>query len=210
MKPKNKWWFVFLALPVVYIATLFFPKQSFAIDNPYGAESSIYKIEVQRDDQVKLGTGFLISRDKILTNCHVVQGNGKPAITLINRKTGVRYYALYYYNLGPYDACVLVGGFEGEPLAFTTHFEIGQNVWEYGYPCDVTVVGQGTIMGILKTSNEGEVIQSSSFCNPGSSGGPLLNDHGQIVGLDFAMPSMTENTCLSIPSAKLLPYLLNH
>ena len=46
--------------------------------NPYSAESAIYKIEVPSPNgsQIGLGTGVLIASDKILTNCHVVKGNG--------------------------------------------------------------------------------------------------------------------------------------
>jgi S1-C subfamily serine protease len=195
------------ALRILPLVLAIHPSLAVAIDNPYAAESSIYKVEVRRGNKLSSGTGFLISHDKILTNCHVVHGKGQPAITLINRKTGVRYYALRYYGLGPYDACVLVGGFGGEPLSFTTSFEIGQNVWQYGYPHGVKVVGQGAIMGLFRDSAQGDVIQSSSFCNPGSSGGPLLNNRGQVVGLNFAVPRKYDSKCLSIPSAKLLPYL---
>jgi S1-C subfamily serine protease len=195
---------------VVYLFLVIYASLAIAVDNPYAVESSIYKIDVQRGNKISSGTGFLISHDKILTNCHVLDGKGKPDITLTNRKTGTQYYALRYYNLGPYDACVLIGGFGGKPLSFTTDFRIGQNVWHYGYPHGVTTVGQGTIVALSKSDTQGDVIKSSSFCNPGSSGGPLINNSSQIIGLIFAKPkAYGDNKCLSIPSEKLLLYL-NH
>lgn len=44
--------------------------------NPYSIEDAIYRIEIKDGNQLHTGTGVLIARDTILTNCHVVRHNG--------------------------------------------------------------------------------------------------------------------------------------
>lgn len=179
---------------------------SFAYDtNPYAAASAIYKVEIQEGDLVYLGTGILIARDKILTNCHVVNHSGIFRVT--HQQSQQIFPTKLYYHLGKYDACVLEGNFtEGTPVQFYNHFEIGETVWHFGYPHNSYGFGQGPILGLVNT-DQGNVIESGSFCNPGSSGGPLLNAKGKLIGLNFGVRSEgTRNKCLSIPVSELLPF----
>lgn len=173
--------------------------------NPYAVESAVYKIEIVNGGRMGIGTGVLVAWDKILTNCHIMKKSpGWPVV--VNRKTGNRFPVLKYYNLGDYDACVLVGSFEGQPVPLTDQFAVGQDVWHYGYPHGISGMGQGVIKGLIQ-SDSGTVIESASFCNPGSSGGPLLDVKGRLVGLNFGVRTKVRDQCLSIPAADLMPYL---
>lgn len=113
-----------------------------------------------------------------------------------------------YYNLGKYDACVLEGNFsKGTPVQLYNYFELGETVWHFGYPLNSYGFGQGQILGLVET-DQGIVIESGSFCNPGSSGGPLLNVKGKLIGLNFGVRTEgSRNKCLSIPISDLLPFL---
>lgn len=179
----------------------------YAIDsNPYAAESAIYKVEIQSGNTVYLGTGILISKDKILTNCHVVNHTG--VFRVIHQQSKQEFPTELYYNLGSYDACVLKGYFpKGVPVELDDQFQIGETVWHFGYPHNSYGFGQGPILGMVNT-NQGESIESGSFCNPGSSGGPLLNIKGKLIALNFGVRTEgPRNKCLSIPVSKLRPYL---
>ncbi len=174
--------------------------------NPYTAASAVYKVEIQEGNLIHLGTGILIARDKILTNCHVVQHSG--IFRVIHQQSKEVFPTTLYYNLGNYDACILKGNFtKGTPVEFFSHFEIGETVWHFGYPGNVFGFGQGPILGLVPTKN-GLVIESGSFCNPGSSGGPLFNVKGKLIALNFGVRSEgTRNKCLSIPISDLLPFI---
>lgn len=174
--------------------------------NPYAAESAVYKIEIRDGNTIHLGTGVLIAQNKILTNCHVVRHAG--FFRVIHRLSGQIFPTKSYYNLGSFDACILQGNFpKGTPVKFANHFEIGETVWHFGYPHGISGTGQGPIYGMVQTDN-GMVIESGSFCNPGSSGGPLLNVKGELVGLNFGVRSEgPRNKCLSIPASDLQPII---
>lgn len=174
--------------------------------NPYSAESAIYKVEVpyRNSNQVGLGTGVLVAQDKILTNCHVIKNHpGWPQV--VHRQSGRQFYVTKHYNLGKNDACILVGGFIGTPVRLTTDFREGQSVWIFGFPSGFSSVAQGSIKGLVDT-DQGKSVLLNAFCAPGSSGGPVINIKGELVGLNFGV-FRYQSQCLSIPATVLQPYL---
>lgn len=175
-----------------------------AFGNPYSVEAAIYKIEVPNGDRLSFGTGVLIAGDKILTNCHVVNRAGWPRV--IHRKTGDAFRVAKYYNLGNLDACVLVGSFVGTPVSLNADFVPGENVWIFGFPAGLPVVGQGSVKGLVDT-DVGKSLLLGAFCAGGSSGGPVVNVKGELIGLNFGV-FRYQNQCLSIPSAVLRSYLM--
>lgn len=183
-------------------------KMQYAVSdfNPYTADSAIYRIEVPDpgSKRIGFGTGVLVAPDKILTNCHVLKSlPGWPRV--VHRQTGRQFSVTKHYNLGNHDACILVGGFAGTPILITADIHEGQNVWIFGYPTGFPVVSQGTLKGLVDTS-AGKSILSTAFCSPGSSGGPVVNSRGELVGLNWGV-FRYQNQCLSIPASFLQPYL---
>lgn len=177
-----------------------------ADSNPYSVESAIYRVEVpySNTNQLGFGTGVLVARDKILTNCHVLKSHpGWPRV--VHRQSGQQFYVTKHYNLGNLDACILVGGFSGTPVRLTTDFREGENIWIFGFPAGLPVVGQGSIKGLVDT-DKGKSILLGAFCAQGSSGGPVVNVKGELVGLNFGV-FRYQNQCLSIPASLIQPYL---
>ena len=177
-----------------------------AFANPYLVESAIYRIQVceKATNQTSTGTGVLLAHDKILTNCHVVESKtGWP--TVEHRQTGKKFNVSKYYKLGDYDACILVGGFVGKPVQLAEAIEQGENVWIFGFPNGLPVVGQGSVEKYVPTS-AGRSILLSAFCDHGSSGGPVVNVKGQLIGLNWGV-FRYRNQCLSIPVDSLRPFL---
>lgn len=168
--------------------------------DPYRAASAVYKVRIDNGKVAQRGTGILIARDKVLTNCHVLNLPG-GIFTVTNRVTGSTYKPSSYYNVGKYDACILVGVFpDGEPVPIASTVDVGQEVWFYGYPSGVAVDGHGPILRMVDDAEQGPIFESAAFCKPGSSGGPLLNAKGELVGLNFATRTFNgANFCLSIP-----------
>jgi len=150
------------------------------------------------------GTGVLIAQDKILTNCHVVKSGGAPGV--IHRQSGKRFYTTGISRLGQFDACVLSGGFVGTPAPMFPDAREGESVWVFGYPSAMPVVIQGTVKGMAEFQS-GRSLVITAFCSPGSSGGPVVNVRGQIVGLQWGMVQYQNNQCLAIPASLLLPFL---
>jgi len=188
---KTLFTFLFLAFPLLSYA-----------DGPYAVEASIYKIEVVKGNKKSIGTGVLVAENRILTNCHVVDG-GWPRV--IHRKTGAIYNVTQFQQLGNLDACLLSGGFVGTPVPLSAGFSSGQGVWIFGFPGGMPSVSQGTVKGLVDADNS-RVLELVAFCASGSSGGPVVNIKGELIGLNYAT-FQYESHCLSIPADAIRPYL---
>lgn len=169
-------------MKIPFFPLLFLTAAISAYANPYAAEAAIYKVEVPHPNgkQMGFGSGVLVAQDKILTNCHVLNNNpGWPRV--VHRQTGQRFTVTKHYNLGPHDACILVGGFSGTPVQLGTEIRPGESVWTFGYPAGLPVVIQGGIKGVVDTG-AGKPLQFTASCAPGSSGGPVINIRGSGSG----------------------------
>jgi S1-C subfamily serine protease len=150
-----------------------------------------------------VGTGFIVSPERIITNAHVVAGVKEPVITLFNSQTqlGGRVIAI---DRKKDIAIIFVPGLTGEKLTFigpVTPNEIGFVV---GYPnggnlrtMPVSVTSEFESIGTDIDGNgetRREVIVFGGDVKPGNSGGPLLNDQGQVLGVVFAADAENKNT----------------
>jgi S1-C subfamily serine protease len=150
-----------------------------------------------------VGTGFIVSPERVMTNAHVVAGVKEPVITLFNSQTqlGGRVIAI---DRKKDIAIIFVPGLTGEKLTFigpATPNEIGFVV---GYPnggnlrtMPVSVTSEFESIGTDIDGNgetRRDVIVFGGDVKPGNSGGPLLNDQGQVLGVVFAADAENKNT----------------
>lgn len=169
-----------------------------------------------------LGSGVLISCDgHILTNAHVVAGATDITIfTGDHREFKARILgsdsrsdiAVLAVENPPHDlGCARVGNsdelFIGEPV-----IAIGN---PFGFSNTVTT---GIISAVGRSiRGDGVVfhnlIQTDTMINPGNSGGPLLNIHGDVIGINTAMYRRAQGIGFSIPvnrAMRIYEYILRH
>jgi len=140
-----------------------------------------------------LGSGVIVSPDGyILTNNHVVDGATDVKVTLADRrefkakiigtdpKTDVAVLKIDASNL----AAITVGD--------SSKLQIGDAVLAIGNPYGV---GQTVTMGIVSATGRANLgiedyedfIQTDASINPGNSGGALVNDRGELIGINTAI-----------------------
>lgn len=142
------------------------------------------------------GSGFIINPDgNILTNNHVVGGGARLQVTLSDEK---QYRATILWTDTRNDLAMIKIN-AGRKLPFlklgdSDNLLVGQKVLAIGNPFEF----QGTLTtGIVSSLNrtiepeEGErlegMIQTDAAINPGNSGGPLLDSHGNVIGINTAI-----------------------
>ncbi|MEJ5228948.1 MAG: Do family serine endopeptidase [Pseudothermotoga sp.] len=158
-----------------------------------------------------LGSGFIFDKDGyILTNEHVVDGAKEITVTLLD---GKNYKAEYIGGDAELDIAVLKIKPDRElpVLEFgdSDTLKIGEWAIAIGNPLGfqhtVTIgVVSATGRRIPKPDGSGyytNLIQTDAAINPGNSGGPLLNIHGQVIGINTAIINPTEavNLGFAIP-----------
>ena len=153
------------------------------------------------------GTAVLIDDEKLLTNCHVVSRNAGAGaqIFAVNAATGQRLPVtrVAYMNFRGEDACLaIVPGLTGRAVELGDAYElsVGSHVHNLGFPQARLTASDGEVTGIVALNGQ-NFIQSTNYCAPGISGGPLVDDHARLVGLTTGGPrdrsrcySLTINT----------------
>ena len=167
------------------------------------------------------GSGVLFTPDGfLLTNHHVVQGHDKVRVRLSD---GTEMSGRVVGN-DPWTDLAVVQA-EGATFPFATFgdsakIKVGQLAVAIGSPLGFeSTVTAGVISALGRTLRSvsghlvDNVIQTDAALNPGNSGGPLVDSHGRVIGINTAVIQPAQGICFAVPinTAKtILPQLLKH
>ena len=150
------------------------------------------------------GSGFLMDNDgHILTNYHVVQGAQTIEVTLGDQS---RYKGKLVGSDANNDIALIqidLAGRKITPLTLgdSRNLLVGQRVLAIGNPFgfqSTLTTGVVSSLGRTVQTRENtfidEAIQTDASINQGNSGGPLLNSHGEVIGINSAIYAPTGTT----------------
>lgn len=155
------------------------------------------------------GTGFAISTNGyILTNLHVI--NGADSLYVQNSK-GESFKVKSVYTDPQNDIAILkisdkhFSSLSTIPYTIKkTISNIGENVYTLGYPKDDAVLGEGYVSSKNGFIGDTTQYQVAISVNPGNSGGPVLDNNGNLVGIISGKPDQTEGAAFAIKSKYIL------
>lgn len=171
---------------------------------------------VESADESKIASGVLVSPDGfILTNAHVVEGCQSMTAIHINGESRQSYVPVLKYCDELNDVAVLkIAGSGFDAFALHVHSpETGERVFAIGNPRGLEQSISEGIVSANRVIDGTPWIQHSAPISPGSSGGALISDRGELVGinswtltesqdLNFAVPSVTLAAALSRARAR--------
>ncbi len=140
------------------------------------------------------GSGFITRSDGvILTNAHVVEGASDVSVTLPDGRS----FSGKVLGGDPLTDVAVVKVVASKlpvaPLGDSARVRPGEWAIAIGNPLGLdNTVTAGIISAIQRTNAVGEgqrvpYIQTDAAVNPGNSGGPLINDRGQVIGINTAI-----------------------
>jgi len=142
------------------------------------------------------GSGFVFDKvGHILTNYHVIADARQVEVTLHNRK---KYKATIVGTDKSHDlAIVQIKAADLQPMILgdSTNLQVGQKVYAIGNPFGLAgTLTRGIVSSIRQVQEPDglvieEAIQTDAAINPGNSGGPLLNWHGEVIGINTMIAS---------------------
>ena len=137
------------------------------------------------------GSGFVIDKEgHILTNYHVIADARQVEVTLHNRK---KYKATIVGTDPPHDLAVIqiqAPDLVPAVLGDSRNLQVGQKVYAIGNPFGLSGTMTRGIVSSIRPVREpngayiDEAIQTDAAINPCNSGGPLMNWHGEVIGIN--------------------------
>ena len=155
----------------------------------------------QTSQPLGYGSGFIIDDELVATNVHVIEGCNSGYV--IRNGEQKKYVISGYVAIDKINDLVIlkVVGLIGPKLNLGTEVfpEIGEKIYAVGNPKGLNgTFSEGIISGIRDKANN-QVLQITAPISPGSSGGPVLNSNGAVIGVAFASFSSGQNLNFAIP-----------
>jgi tetratricopeptide (TPR) repeat protein len=160
-----------------------------------------------RGNVLSRGSGFFVAADRIVTNRHVIEGANRIEIQLLDGSRfivkgvlavdGEGDLALLQVEVPKSKAAVLQIG--------RTSPQEGESVVVIGNPFGLQgSVSNGIVSAVREISGYGRIIQITAPISPGSSGSPVVNMLGQVIGVATLQASEGENLNFAVPAERIL------
>lgn len=139
------------------------------------------------------GSGFVIQQNGyILTNYHVIKKATRITITVPGRQTVTARLVTTDQEKDLAILQVSLGNLTALPIASSEAVQVLDSVTVLGYPLPGELgtalsASDGKVNAVREGHNSStSLFQIDANVNPGNSGGPLLNNHGEVVGIVVA------------------------
>ena len=191
---------------ICFCSILFaFSFRSYAID--FDAEEAYKSVFVIFSGNYE-GSGFAIGSNAIVTNAHVIDDVND---IIVKSYYGDDYKAsIYLYNESLDIAILCVDNAEFIPLEVGDFdaIKVGDDIYAIGAPQSLDYsLTKGVISNKSRKIGFTNYIQIDAAINSGNSGGPLLNNYGQVIGVNTLKLSDSEGIGLSIPISSVISFM---
>jgi hypothetical protein len=155
---------------------------------------------------VSLGSGFFVASNIVATNHHVIEGATSGYAKLIGKNDKHKIIGLVAQDSNHDLVLLALSDVSGPalPIGDSSQMAVGDDVYVVGNPRGLEgTFSQGIVSGI-RTIETDHFLQITAPISPGSSGGPVLNSQGKVVGVAVATFKGGQNLNFAIPSSYLI------
>lgn len=154
------------------------------------------------------GSGFPVSEDEIMTAAHVIGGARSVEVRIDGRRIDGEVVRV---DSERDIALVRISG-AGEPLGgITLAGELpapGQAIYAIGYPLgDAQASVSRGIVSAVRDETNGTHLQTDAAVNPGVSGGPVVSEEGEVLGMVVSKLDGAEGIGLAISVDEIRDFL---
>ena len=159
-----------------------------------------------RGNTLSRGSGFFVSNDRIITNRHVIEKSQRVEVHLMN---GTKYAAKGVLAIdGEGDLALLQVDIPKEfaaPLQIVQAAPLeGESIVVIGNPFGLEgSVSNGIVSAVREIPGYGKIIQITAPISPGSSGSPVVNMRGQVVGVASLQAAEGQSLNFAVPSERI-------
>jgi serine protease Do len=166
------------------------------------------------DAESRVATAFAVTKDGYLvTSYHVVKDAMKASVDVIG--DSVTTFDADIIAADPVLDIALLritderfDGFSTIPFVFNkTEAPIGQKVYALGYPKNDIVYVDGPVSAVTGFKSDTNAYQVAIPINPGTSGAPLLNERGEVIGIVTAKNTQADGVSYAVKSQRFLEFI---
>lgn len=142
----------------------------------------------QSGQTLALGSGFMVRDGEIATNLHVIEGASRGYAKFVGQKTQLTIEGTL--AIDPRRDLALLKVAPGRwpllSLGDSEAVQVGESIYAVGNPQGLEGTFSQGIVSSVRTVGSDRLLQITAPISPGSSGGPVLNQNGQVVGVSVA------------------------
>ena len=154
-----------------------------------------------------LGSGFFISQDgDIVTNGHVLRGAVRPHVKITQSQVfPIKYIVAEDKEGDIVRATVEISSKTVSAMQISTSsVEVGERIVVIGSPLGLEqTVSDGIVSAVRQIPAFGKIIQITAPISPGSSGSPVVNMRGEVIGVATLQIAGGQNLNFAIPSERI-------
>jgi hypothetical protein len=199
---KNKYKIIFILISTLIFLSFFYQEPKISLLVKRNLPSVVTIIALDPNDQpISLGSGFFINTNgDIVTNHHVLQGSAKAVIKTTDGKNGS--ISEIINDDSELDLLIAKTNLTGTiplVLADSDAVLVGEEIIAIGSQAGLEgTVSTGIISGIRK-SGDLKFLQITASISPGSSGGPVFDSLGKVIGVATAYLDVGQNLNFAMP-----------
>jgi len=164
-----------------------------------------------KTETAKSGSGFFVTEDIVATNFHVIKDTDEGVAKIIGQDKLYDVLGIVGVDEKNDLALLKIKGIKGKPLILNKDDStaIGDEVFAVGNPKGLEGTFSQGIVSSIRKSEKINLLQITASISEGSSGGAVLNDKGQVVGVAVGAIESGQSLNFAIP-VSLLRYLVSN
>jgi hypothetical protein len=160
---------------------------------------------------ISLGSGFFVMDGIVATNVHVIAGASQGRVKFAGQSQTYNITGTVGIDDVNDLALLKVNGQTAPALALgeSDAMSVGDDIYVAGNPEGLEGTLSSGIVSALRQIQDRKLLQITAPISPGSSGGPVLNAHGEVIGVAVATFKGGQNLNFAVPSMCLTAMLTN-
>ena len=168
--------------------------------------ATVYLEMTDRDGQtLGFGSGFFVEHNQVATNFQLIEGAAKGTATQVGKTTKYTIEGISATDEQNDLAILEIKGSEVEPLPLgdSDTVKTGEMVHLAGNPQGLEGSFSNDTISSVREKDAQKRFQMTALIAPGNSGGPVLNEKGEAIGVSFMVLEGGQNLNVVIPSNDL-------
>ncbi len=161
---------------------------------------------------ISFGSGFIVKKGVVASNYHVIKDSTLGVVKIIGREDVQAIEGVIASDTEHDLVLLAVPGIQAPPLTLSHNLdlEVGDQVFVVGNPLGLEGTFSDGMVSAIREIKSVKIIQITAPISPGSSGGPVLNSKGMVIGVATESYVAGQNLNIAIASTELKDLMDKH